>query len=329
MTAVPGGSAADAGPARERVVFFGSGSFALPLVAALAVDPTLEIVAVVTAPDRPAGRGGRLRSTPVAARAVELGLPRLQPERLRPPETVAALAALRPRLGILADYGRIVPASILDLPARGFLNVHPSLLPRHRGASPIAAAIIDADAATGVTIIRMDEGVDSGPIVASARLPLTGRESAPELETQLGELGAALLTKTTRAWLAGTLAAKPQDETAATFTRPLRREDGRLDPARPAAELERRVRALQPWPGAFFDTALGRLSIDRASVVAGSADDRPGTLEADGDGLALATVDGRLRLDELRLAGARRMSGAELRRGHPGLAGARAEVGAV
>jgi len=324
VTPEPGAGAANAGPARDRVVFFGSGGFALPLVDALAIDPTLEIIAVVTAPDRPAGRGGRLRSTPVAAHAAELGLPRLQPERLRPPEIVAALADLRPQLGILADYGRIVPASILDLPARGFLNVHPSLLPRHRGASPIPAAIMDADATTGVTIIRMDEGVDSGPIVASAMLPLTGRESAPELERRLGELGAALLVQTTPAWLAGTLAATPQDETAATFTRPLRREDGRLDPARPAAVLERRVRALQPWPGAFVDTALGRLSVDRVSVVPGSAGDRPGTLEADGDGLALATVDGRLRLDQLRLAGAGRMSGAELRRGRPALVGSRA-----
>ena len=329
MTAEPGAGTANAGPARNRVVFFGSGGFALPLVDALAVDPTVEIVAVVTAPDRPAGRGARPRSTPVAARAAELGLARLQPERLRSPDTIAALADLRPRLGILADYGRIVPKSILDLPASGFLNVHPSLLPRHRGASPIPVAIIDADAATGVTIIRMDEGVDSGPIVASVTLALTGRESAPELERRLAGLGAALLVRTARAWLAGTLRATPQDETAATFTRPLRREDGRLDPARPAAELERRVRALQPWPGAFVDTALGRLSVDRASVVPGSADDRPGTLEADGDGLALATAEGRLRLDELHLAGARRMSGAELRRGRPGLVGAQAEVGTV
>jgi len=329
VTAEPGAGTANAGPARNRVVFFGSGGFALPLVDALAVDPTVEIVAVVTAPDRPAGRGARPRSTPVAARAAELGLARLQPERLRSPDTIAALADLRPRLGILADYGRIVPKSILDLPASGFLNVHPSLLPRHRGASPIPVAIIDADAATGVTIIRMDEGVDSGPIVASVTLALTGRESAPELERRLAGLGAALLVRTARAWLAGTLRATPQDETAATFTRPLRREDGRLDPARPAAELERRVRALQPWPGAFVDTALGRLSVDRASVVPGSADDRPGTLEADGDGLALATAEGRLRLDELHLAGARRMSGAELRRGRPGLVGAQAEVGTV
>jgi methionyl-tRNA formyltransferase len=319
MTAGPApGRAAD----RARTIFFGSGAFALPILDAVASDPRLELVAVVTAPDRPAGRDRALTPTPVAARAAELGVRLLQPERVRAPEAVGEIQGLRPDLAVLADYGQIIPGALLDLPRRGILNVHPSLLPRHRGAAPIQATIAEGDARTGVTIIRMDEGVDTGPIVAVTDWPLIGTERAPDLEMFAAREGAALLARTIEGWLAGVTPAVPQDEAGASVTRTLRREDGRLDPSRPAAELERRIRACAPWPGSFLETPAGRLVVHAASMARTSAGDVPGRLVRHEDRLALATRDGRLVLDEVQLAGKRPMAGDEFLRGQPRLADA-------
>lgn len=312
-----------------RIVLFGSGPFAVPILDAIADLRDAALVGVVTAPDRPAGRRHELTAVPVARRARELGLTLIQPASLRAGSGPSEIARLQPDLGILADYGRIVPEAVLSLPGSGILNVHPSLLPRHRGASPVAAAILEGDRETGVTVIAMDPGIDTGPVVAAERVALDGTETAIGLELRLAGIGAGLIARTVRPWLEGSLPAVPQDDAAATLTRPLRREDGRLDPDRPAAELERRVRALEPWPGTFIETDLGRLSVDRAAVAGPAAGDEPGTLVADGDGLALATRDGRLRLLELGLAGGRRMTAAELRRGRPRLVGLRLRIGPV
>ena len=308
---------------------FGSGAFAIPILDALAVLRGITVVGVVTAADRPAGRRQEMTAVPVARRARELGLVLLQPASLRSGSGPSEVARLGPDLGILADYGRIIPEALLALPRAGILNVHPSLLPRHRGASPIAAAILAGDQDSGVTIIAMDAGIDTGPAVASERLSLDGTETAPELEVRLASLGARLLAGTIGPWLEGRLSAIPQDDAAASLTRPLRREDGRLDPGRSAVELERHVRALLPWPGAFLETDLGRLTVDRAAVGAAATGDEAGTVVADGDGLALATREGRLRMLDVGLAGGRRMAAAELRRGRPGLVGLRAHVGPV
>jgi methionyl-tRNA formyltransferase len=304
-----------------RVVFFGSGTFALPILDALRALPNVHVVAVVSAPDRPAGRGQSARSTPVTSAARDADLPVLQPARLREAAAFADIAALHVDLGVLADYGRIVPPAVLELPARGFINVHPSLLPRHRGASPIPAAILANDPETGVSIIEMGAGIDDGPVVAQAAHVLKGDEVAPALEGQLAALGAELLGRTLGPWLDGSLTAVPQDDDVATLTRPLRREDGRLDPALAASALERRVRAYAPWPGSYVETTAGRLNVDAATVRPARQGDAAGTLVAEGDGLALTTADGRLRLDDVRLAGTRPMSGAELRRGRPALVG--------
>jgi methionyl-tRNA formyltransferase len=258
---------------------------------------------------------------PVARRARELGLPLLQPDRVRSPEAVAAIAALRPDLGVLADYGQIVPAAVLAIPPHGILNIHPSALPRHRGASPIAATIAAGDPIAAVTLIRMDEGLDTGPVVAAASWPLAGDETAPVLEAEAARRGAALLIATIDDWLAGRRPAVPQATTGVSLTRPLRREDGRLDPARGAPALERQVRAYQPWPGSFVETAEGRLIVHAAQVAPSVPGDAPGQIEADGDGLALTTTDGRLRLTDVQLAGRRRTDAAALRRGAPALAG--------
>lgn len=295
----------------------------------MASAPALHVVAVVTAPDRPAGRRGDLTAVPVARRARELGLPLVQPARLRAPEGVAAVAALDPMFGVLADYGQIVPPAVLDLPALGILNVHPSILPRHRGATPIPATIAEGDREAGVTLMRMDEGLDTGPIVAVERWPLTGTETAETLEAEAARRGASLLLRTLDGWLAGELPAVAQDESQATRTRPLRREDGRLDPRRPATDLARAVRAHRPWPGSFVDTPLGRLIVHEADAIPGNADaadGEPGQIVADGEGLALTTANGRLRLRTAQLAGRRATDAASLRRGAPGLVGQRVAV---
>jgi methionyl-tRNA formyltransferase len=331
VTAAAGDVAAAAAPsgvdgaAPARTIFLGSGSFGVPILEALVSSPVTDVVGVISAPDRPIGRGAVVTPVPVAARARELGLPLIQPDRIRDPAAVEAVAALRPVLGVLADYGQIVPAAILDLPPRGILNVHPSLLPRHRGATPIPAAILAGDRETGVTLIRMDEGLDTGPIVAAVRWALDGTETAPELEARAAEAGAELMTATLGPWLRGELAAGPQPAEGVTLTRPLRREDGRLDPARSAAELERQVRALQPWPGTFVETGAGRIKVLRA-VVPRSAGGRPATTGQPGSfgggpDLRLHTADGDLVLVEVQPAGGRPMTGEELVLGRPSLPG--------
>ena len=323
MTGAPGLSRAVGDIDRPaRTIFLGSGAFAVPILDAVLATPEVEVVAVVSAPDRPVGRRRAMTPAPVAARARELGLPLLQPERVRAPESVTALAAIRPELGVLADYGQIIPASILDLPAHGILNVHPSLLPRHRGAVPIPSTILAGDHEAGVTLIRMDAGLDTGPIVAVDRWPLDGHETAPELERRAAEAGAALLRATIAAWLRGEIAATPQATHGVTLTRPLRREDGLLDPRHPARDLERRVRAYDPWPGAYLETPAGRLIVRRARTETGGVAAEPGRI-GPGPDLRLATSDGWLVLDEVQPAGGRPMSGPEYLRGRPSLADSR------
>ncbi len=334
-----------------RTVFLGSGRFAVPILEALSVHPSVDLAAVITAPERPAGRGVALQPSPVGAWAAAHGQTTLTPVRLRDPATLSEIRSLRPELVVLADYGRLVPAAVLDLPRHGALNLHPSLLPRHRGATPIPAAILAGDDETGVTLMRMDEGLDTGPIVAQRRIPLTGDETAPELEARLSSIAAGLLVETLPAWLRGEVEALAQDADSATLTRPLRRRDGALDPRRPAWELERQVRAYQPWPGSYFDTDAGRIIAWRADVlgapessassqgpestveapgrvppVAGEGSAAPGQLVAVEDGLALSTQDGWLHLLEVQPSGRRRMSGAALLRGRPNLVGSRVSV---
>ena len=300
-----------------RTVFFGSGAFAVPIFVALAAHPGVDLVGVVTAPDRLAGRGKLLRPTPIALRARSMWAPLLQPPRLRDETAVDEVAALRPDLGVLADYGQIVPPGVLAVPRHGILNIHPSLLPRHRGATPIPAAIASGDDRSGVTIIRMDDGIDTGPIVAQEAWPLEGTETGPELEARAAAAGAALLSRTVERWLAGEIEAVPQGEPA-TLTRPFRKQDARLDPSRSALELERGIRSRVGWPGSFLDTPHGRLLVHRATVAEeGDQADAPGALVAHGRGIALATVDGRLVLEDVQLPGGRVVTGEELLRGHP------------
>ena len=312
-----------AGPATVvRAVFFGSGSFAVPILESLVAIPGVRVEAVVSTPDRPVGRKAISTPTPVAARSRELGLPLLQPGRVRKPEAIEALAAIAPDLIVLADYGQLIPRVLLEMPSRGFLNLHPSPLPRHRGAAPIPATILAGETESAVTLMVMTEEVDAGPIVAVASLEVRPDDTAVTLEERAASVAAGLLRRALLEWLAGRLEARPQALEGVTLTRPLRREDGALDPARSAVELERQVRAYQPWPGSYLEAGDGRLIVWKAHVARAEAGDVAGKFVATSDGgLALATVDGRLVLQDVQPAGGRRMSAAELSRGRPGLIG--------
>jgi len=307
-----------------RTVFLGTGRFGLETLWRLADHPAVDLVGIITAPARPAGRHGNVSASPIGMAAEELGVsPILTPERLRAPESVEAILALEPELAALADYGQIVPPALLGL-RHGALNLHPSLLPRHRGATPIPATILADDRETGVTLIRMDAGLDTGPIVGVGVLPLGGAETTPELEERLAMLAATVLQDQLEPWIAGAITPKPQVEADATLTTVLHRQDGRLDPMRPAVELERRIRALLPWPGTFLELdRVGRLIVRSAVVVPAEAGDEPGLIVADGEGLALTTGAGRLRLGIVQLAGRRALDAATARRGAPALVGSR------
>lgn len=301
---------------RARTVFIGSGGFGRESLWRLADHPDVELVGVVTAPARPAGRGGRTTVTPIHEAARHLGVhPILTPPRMREPDALSAILALAPDLVVLADYGQIVPSALLDL-RHGALNLHPSLLPRHRGATPIPAAILAGDTETGVTLMRMDSGLDTGPIVAQTRLALRGDETTPLLEETLEIEAEGLLTRYLGPWIRGKIAATPQPEEGVTLTRVLRRDDGRLDPRRPVGDLERQVRAYQPWPGSFVETDTGRLVIWRAEAV---PDGPPvGVFDEEGFG----TGDGaRLRLREVQPGGGTRMSWDAFLRGHGSIVG--------
>ena len=304
-----------------RAVFFGSGGFAVPILEALLRVPGVSVEAVVSAPDRPVGRKALLTPTPVTARARELDLPVIQPVRIRRPEAIEELRALAPDLIVLADYGQLIPTALLDLPPRGFLNLHPSALPRWRGAAPIPATILAGDRESAVTLMVVTEEMDAGPIVAAAPLEVRDDDTAVTLEERAASVAGELLARVLPEWLAGRLVARPQPAEGVTTTRPLRRDDGRLDPSRTAAELERQIRAYQPWPGAYIETPVGRLIVWRATASPGVPGDESEMVVGQGHGLALCTVVDRLVLDEVQIAGKRRTSGSELRRGYPQLVG--------
>jgi methionyl-tRNA formyltransferase len=306
--------------APARVIFLGSGGFAVPTLYRLGHLSGVEIVGVISTPAKPAGRKGMLTAVPVASAARQRGLPLMQPPRIRSEDTIEAIREVEPDLGILADYGQIVPQELLAIPRRGILNVHPSLLPRHRGATPIPSTILEGDTETGVTLIAMDAGLDTGPIVAAERWRLDGTETASELEARAAGVGAGLVSKWLGPWLRGEVEATPQPDEGATLTRPLRREDGRLDVWLTAAELERQVRAYQPWPGSFLDTPAGRLVVWRAAPEGSSDPLLPGTI-GPGPDLRIATAANWLRLEEVQPGGGRRMAGDAWLRGRPAVAG--------
>lgn len=305
-------------PADLRVVFMGSPLFAVASFHAL-LQAGYYLVAAVTQPDRPAGRGGRVAVPAVkqAAQWSTTDIPVFQPATLKDGRAAETLAALRPDLFVVAAYGRILPAEILALPARGTLNVHASLLPRWRGPSPIAAAILAGDPETGVTVMEVVQKMDAGPIISQERLPLPAGATTGALEPALSRLGATALVAALPGWLEGTLRGQPQDDGAATYCSLLRKEDGWLRASMTAAEVERAVRAYDPWPGAYVECRGRRLGIWGAELTDGPPS-APGTLRAFPNGLAMALSGGWIRLTLLQPAGGRRMSGRDFLNGERG-----------
>src|ERR1044071_672368 len=250
-----------------RVVFMGSPDFSLPTLRAL--TNAYKVVGVVTQPDRASGRDRDLKPPPVKSLAQELDLPTIQPEKLRQPEAMEQLRTWNPDLIVVAAFGQILRKDVLDLPPHGCINVHASLLPRWRGAAPINAAILHGDQETGVTIMKMDVGLDTGPILAQRSIPLAPEDTAGSVFEKLSQLGADLLIETLPDYLSGKIEPTPQTEEGMTYAPMLKKEEGQLDFTRPAEELERRIRAFNPWPGAFMDFEGAPLKIHLAHVVQG------------------------------------------------------------
>lgn len=272
-----------------RVLFYGTPRFALPTLEALLASH--EVVGVVTQPDRPAGRGRRVAPPPVKEHAIAAGIPVLQPERLRDPRWLDPLRGLRAEVAVVVAFGQILPRAVLDIPARGSINVHASLLPKYRGAAPIAWALIRGEAETGVTTFRMDEGMDTGPILLSERTAIRPGETAGELAERLSLMGARVLIETLARL--STLTPIPQRDAEATLAPRLRKADGQLDWREPAPAVVSRIHGCNPWPGAPTETPAGRLVIWRARAVSPGSDRvAPGTLvEAAGGLVVVAGAD--------------------------------------
>jgi methionyl-tRNA formyltransferase len=303
-----------------RVLFWGTPEFALPSLRALSEEGH-EIVGVVTRPDRPAGRGRRLTPSPVKLQAEAEGIPVLQPETPREPGFVERVRALAPEISVVVAYGAILPRDVLEVPARGSWNVHASLLPELRGAAPVPWAILRGYTRTGVTILRMDERLDAGPILYQVPIEIGPETTAGELEEQLASLGAAALVEALQLLEAGELRELPQDESRATYAPKLTAADARLDWSADAEELSRRIRAFDPEPGAWTELAGQRVKVFRPEVLTGvpggGPHAEPGTVvEADAaGGVVVATGRGWLRIHEVQPAGRRRMSALDWVRG--------------
>lgn len=303
---------------QAKLVFFGSPEFAVPSLRAI-VEAGYGVVLVVTQPDRPAGRGARPQAPAVKRVATELGLPVFQPETLRDDDVVRRLADLTPDAFVVAAYGKILPRRILEIPRRGSLNVHASLLPRWRGPSPVAAAILAGDRQTGVTIMEVTEKMDAGPVVAQRRVPIDPVDRTATLEPRLAVVGAELLVQVLPGWLSGELRGVPQDESQATYCSLLKKEHGHLAPELEVEVAERAVRAYDPWPGAFVWYRGERLAIWAAHI--GPAVEplpAPGTTLVVERAPALVFANGILVLDVVQRPGGRRLTGGEFLNGERG-----------
>ncbi len=308
-----------------NIIFMGTAELACASLQALLREPAFAVTAVVTQPDRPKGRDLQLQPSPVKQVALRAGMDVLQPERARHPEFIERLRARQPDLIIVAAYGQILPPAILELPRFGCLNVHTSLLPRHRGAAPIQWAILEGDTETGVTIMKMDAGLDTGDMLTRLATPITDADNAQTLHDRLAELGAGLLARTLPDYLAGHITPQPQPTEGATYARKISKDDGRLDWTQPARSLWNRLRAFTPWPGAFtFLPAEPKprlLKIWAAEIVVHAASPPGQVIAADKGGVTVGCGENALRVTALQLEGGRRLQTAEFLAGHPLRAG--------
>ncbi len=309
-----------------RVVFMGSPKPAVTVLdatVATAAANDWSVVAVYTAPDRPAGRGRRLLPSPVRGRAEELGIPVLTPQRLAQSEEQERFRELRADLVVLAAYGLLLPPAFLFEPAHGAVNVHPSLLPRHRGAAPVAAAILTGDTESGVTLMAMDEGLDTGPTLALRPFPLNGDERTPALTDRLFSLGGALLAEVLPRYLAGEVVPVPQPEVGVTYAPRMTKADALIDWNEPALLIERKVRAHDPWPGTAAVWEDRRLAVTDAAVELEAEGLAPGEVRADAGAVLVGTGRGALRLLRVKREGRAEMDAADFLRGYPAFARAR------
>lgn len=299
-----------------RIVFAGTPDFAVPTLKAL-VAAGHDVATVLTQPDRPAGRGRRLVAGPVKDCARALDLPVLQPDTLKDESVRAALRGLRPQAMVVAAYGLILPRAVLDLPEHGCLNVHASLLPRWRGAAPIQRALAAGDAETGITIMRMAEGLDTGPMLAREATPIAARDTAGTLHDRLAAMGAELMLETLGRLGRGDVEAKPQDEALATYAPKITPDDADPDWRRPAVEIERQVRAMNPWPVVRAGYGSQTIRIWEARPAPGAGGEPGEILRAGREGVDVACGEGVLRLTVLQRQGGRRLPAAEFLNGFP------------
>ena len=303
----------------------GTPAVVTPVLEAL-LDMGAQVAGVYCQPDRPRGRGLEVEAPPVKRWAQARGLPVFQPASLRRPDSQAHLAALRPDVIVVAAYGRILPPEVLRLPPRGCLNLHPSLLPKYRGPAPVAAAILHGDPVTGVTLMLMDEGMDTGPVLAQREEPVRPDDTTETLTARLFRLGAALLRETLPRWVRGEVVPKPQDDARATVTKKIEKEDGEADFTRPAAVLERQLRAYTPWPGLYTRWRRQGLKLLEATPLLLPVEDGPGlvvALREVGVPVGVVCGEGVLGLRRLQLEGRRPVSAQEFINGHRDFVGSR------
>ena len=302
-------------PEKLRIVFAGTPDFSVPPLKAL-LDSGHELLAVYTQPDRPAGRGRKLTPSPVKSVALEQGIPVHQPASLRDPAAVAGLAALEPDLMIVVAYGLLLPVEVLEIPRLGCINIHASILPRWRGAAPIQRAIEAGDSETGVSIMRMEEGLDTGPVYLVKRTPITAEDTGGSLHDRLAQLGAEALMEALPGIASGSLEPVPQDDSEATYASKLDKKEAAIDWRRSARQIERQVRAFNPWPVAHTRYENANLRIWEAHAIDGLAAE-PGTvMSATRDGVDVATGEGLLRITRLQMPGKRAMEAADFINAH-------------
>ncbi|MDX1634127.1 MAG: methionyl-tRNA formyltransferase [Marinobacter sp.] len=295
-----------------RVVFAGTPDFAAAALRGL-LAAGHQVVAVYSQPDRPAGRGRKLAASPVKQVALDAGLPVYQPESLKTPEAQAELAALAPDVMVVAAYGLILPPAVLAIPRLGCLNIHASLLPRWRGAAPIQRAIAAGDTETGITIMQMDRGLDTGAMLLKVATPIAPGDTGGSLHDRLAELGSHAIVDALARLADGSLTAEPQDDSLACYAHKLAKEEGHIDWRRPAADIARQVRAFNPWPGSYAELDGQRIRIHEAQPLPGDDSQPPGrVLDRQRSGIDVACGEGVLRITQLQLPGARAQSPADL-----------------
>lgn len=308
-----------------RVVFIGTGEIGLPTLRWLIASDAHELAGVVTQPDKPVGRDQHIQAPPIKAAVASSAIPVLQPRRIKHEEAVAQIRALQPEVIVVMAYGQILPRAVLEIPPIACLNLHASLLPKHRGAAPIQAAIVAGAAETGITVMYMDEGLDTGDILFQSRIAIAREETGGSLHDRLAQISPSALEEALRELEAGTAPRVPQNAAEATYAPKLEREHGLIDWAEPAELIERKIRAFDPWPGAYIVVKDAAERTRKIKVFSAAVSEEKGlasgemmATNADGQ-IVVGAGDGSLRLEHLQLEGKKRMAASELLRGHPWL----------